>query len=973
MRAGSLLLILILAPACDRSRQAPSSPTDSLFVLADSLSSAGAYDSAHSVWSAALSEAVRSADTPREAALRTELGMTLYHLGRLVDARREEEQAHALQRQLRMDSALSRSSNALGLILRDEGRLSDAARAFTRSANEARAVSDTAGVARAKGNLGLILASLGAFDSARAAFRELRQAGRVLRNARYEANGLANEGMLDIWSGEPAPAIARLDSARALYRTVDYRAGEQNALGQLGTAYELTGEFDRAFAAYDSSLRLARDLGASIDEADLYRLIAGLHAAAGDWRQSIRYYEQADSLFARSGAERDRGAAKRGAATGYLELRNTRQAGAVAREALATHVASGDTVEQLDDHLLLAQIEASSGSPTEVEAHLSTGRALSARINTRAARIAIALGEAQWADSRNAATEVLAITSGLRSDVTVPDPQAEWQVDGLAARAYARLGRLDSAEAAGRRAIAAVERLRGNLSGAVLQSSLVSERADVYADLVLVLLRQGRVEAAFEVADAARSRQLLEHLSPSGARQVFPDLAEAQVLLRRIDRLAERLRATAPDGLRERGAPVDTVAVAIARELSAARSEYEAVLARSERTSPRPLALLGASAVRLGPLQAALRPGEALVEYFITSDRLVTFIVGPRDVRLVQTEIDPSALEQRIGVLQDLWGRRTEKWRTALPASQALHDLLIVPLRLSGISRLIIVPHGVLGLLPFGALQARAGARWLAEDYAITVLPTAAALTVLRSAPAEGLILNDGLAFAPFPRDLPATEREAAAFRDALPGSRMIMGTDATERALREGLARPVPVHVASHGTLNVWNPLFSRLELVRPRSGAEPMNDGRLEVHELLGLVIRSPLVFFSGCETGRARAVTRDPVRGTVDLTLAQAALAAGAANVISTLWRIDDAGAGEFAARFYAHLGKRPVAEALSRAQRELLADARYASPYYWAGYTLSGEGLVSRGSQNELAISVSGTISPNPVTLDRGILK
>jgi CHAT domain-containing protein len=349
------------------------------------------------------------------------------------------------------------------------------------------------------------------------------------------------------------------------------------------------------------------------------------------------------------------------------------------------------------------------------------------------------------------------------------------------------------------------------------------------------------------------------------------------------------------------------------------------------------------------------------VEFFITSDRLVTFVVGAGKVRQFEAAVDPAALEQRVGVLQDLWGRRTDQWRTAVPAARALHDLLIAPLDLSGVSRLIIVPHGVLGLLPFGALRARERDRWLAEDYAINVLPTAAALSVLRQVtPGDGLTLEGGLAFAPFPRDLPATASEAEAFRTALPGSKAVVGSEATERALRDGLSRSVPVHVASHGTLNAWNPLFSRIDLIRPRTDAEPMNDGRLEVHELLGLVVNAPLVFFSGCETGRSRAVTRDPVRGTVDLTLAQAALASGATNVVSTLWRIDDAGAGEFAARFYAQLAQRSITEAVARAQRDLIADDRYASPYYWAAYTLSGEGLSAGGSQEDLTASVSSPI-------------
>ena len=177
------------------------------------------------------------------------------------------------------------------------------------------------------------------------------------------------------------------------------------------------------------------------------------------------------------------------------------------------------------------------------------------------------------------------------------------------------------------------------------------------------------------------------------------------------------------------------------------------------------------------------------------------------------------------------------------------------------------------------------------------------------------------------------------AFRSSLPGVAIKTGTRATESAVRRALAGSGVVHVATHGILNVNNPMFSRIELSRsPDSG----DDGRLEVHEILGMAIRSPLVFFSGCETGAALEWTDDPVRGTADLTLAQAVLAAGATNVIMTLWRIEDAGAAVFAGRFYRNLGGMPVADAFAAAQREMAADPRYTSPYYWAGYTLSGAG-------------------------------
>jgi len=96
------------------------------------------------------------------------------------------------------------------------------------------------------------------------------------------------------------------------------------------------------------------------------------------------------------------------------------------------------------------------------------------------------------------------------------------------------------------------------------------------------------------------------------------------------------------------------------------------------------------------------------------------------------------------------------------------------------------------------------------------------------------------------------------------------------------------------------------------------------------------------AGCETGVANEWTDDAVKGTAELTLAQAFLSAGAANVVLTLWRIDDAGAGEFAKKFYAALARFSVDDALSDAQRRMALDTRYASPYYWAGYVLTGAG-------------------------------
>jgi CHAT domain-containing protein len=139
---------------------------------------------------------------------------------------------------------------------------------------------------------------------------------------------------------------------------------------------------------------------------------------------------------------------------------------------------------------------------------------------------------------------------------------------------------------------------------------------------------------------------------------------------------------------------------------------------------------------------------------------------------------------------------------------------------------------------------------------------------------------------------------------------------------------------------MNVRNPMFSRIELARGTGDSH--DDGRLEVHELLGIHIGATLVFLSGCETGLGAAGSTPFAQGEDYASLAQAFLYAGARTVVSTVWPIGDAGAAEFASRFYAHLRSESPPEALASAQRDLARSPRWRAPYYWAAYQVIGDG-------------------------------
>jgi len=933
--------LVMMACAPGESPKVPKE-SDKLLATGVAMHEREQYDSASAVLRLALAAARSDRDERTEALVLTRLGLAAWRMGDLPAAAAAHDSALKIKLRQKMTDELSRSYNGLGLLALSENRNADAAHAFEQALSTAIAVNDSVGAVRAIGNAALAYAYMGDLRRAREGHRSLREAGRKFRDSRLEANGLANEAMIDVAEGDPIAAIARLDSARMLYRRISYMTGEQNALGQLSTAYELMGEYGRALSVLDSALHLARTRGAREQEIETLRLLGGLHVRIGDHRRGAWYYAQAQRAAEAAGMQADAGSIHRGAAEAQLLLGNVRGAHQHAETALALHTAAEELLDQLDDALLLARIEERQGNRMAARARLAAAQSYAEEIGTRQGFAQVGLARANQAASERDDRAVLLALQSVDSVSRSLDFEVQWIAAASASRAYTHLGSLDSAIRLGYEAVNSAERVRSTLAAAPLRSAFAAERASVYGDLVVNLLRAGRSEAAFQVSDRARSRGLLEHLAGAraNARAGVGDLAAADELLRRIDALVEALRNSEPSRRPVRGGNPETAPVQT--QLAAARAEYEALMLRASASDKRAAAVAGAGTVSLENVRNLLAPGEVLIEYFVTDDRVLGFAVRRGGLETVAARVNKTELAERVRLLHDLWSR-PEGWRAAVPVSEALYKILLEPLRsqpwFASARRLVIVPHGVLSQTPFAALRDPRSRRFAGEDFGMAFAPSALAFSEMRSRDMRFEFANAAWGFAPFARELPASVLEVRAFAATVMDARTLTGGDATESSLRHALQDPGIVHIATHGVLNRQHPLFSRIDLQRGR-GNRGDDDGRLEIRELLSLPVRSNLVFLSGCETGAAESWLPEPVRGSGELTLSQAFLVAGAGNVVSTLWRIDDVGASVFAGRFYRYLKGRSPAEALVLAQREMMKDARYASPYYWAGYVVSG---------------------------------
>lgn len=374
------------------------------------------------------------------------------------------------------------------------------------------------------------------------------------------------------------------------------------------------------------------------------------------------------------------------------------------------------------------------------------------------------------------------------------------------------------------------------------------------------------------------------------------------------------------------------------------------------------LAKPAARTLTFAEVQARLPNDVQIVQYAVLDDALITWVItpdaAPGEVKYYRYVMSASALADKINQYLRLVSSKPQPSQPA-PVREAaeLYDILIKPIRplLRADKQLCIIPDKSLCYLPFGALLSSETKQYLLEEFAVSVASSASTfLFYTEAARAKGAVRRESLLSvgdpdfdrARFPNLdlLAAAEDEARKVARYYSRARVITGAAATEANVRAAMARAEVIHFAAHALADERSGLNSALVLATDRVGEQtnekPETDGLLHAYEIYDSPLsRAHLVILSACRSGI------EPFRrGEGMIGLARPFLAAGAPLVVSSLWPVDSEATSDLMIRFhkYRKQAKLPTAQALRRAQRELLHDGTmgYQHPFYWAAFSAVG---------------------------------
>ncbi len=752
--------------------------------------------------------------------------------------------------------------------------------------------------ARLANDRGVISLMLGRCDAALTVFNEMLNQWEVIQEQWSAAerpliygNLLGNVGYAYLQSGEYAQSLTFLQQARAHQQAATLMDDLSTTLIDLADAYYAVNLYSEAEEMYATAVVHLENSHTPYDQARAYWGWGLTLAAQHNYETATTKLQQAHNLFKLIG-----------------------------NIPLQTHV-----------QLALAEVAAAQGSPQIAEAQIIAAQI---QLHEQTAPLqkfyaALLLANLKLADNQlSAATAALEKAQLFLEQFDIAP--LRYRINAAWGQLYRKQNNFDAAESHLLDAIQDIESLRGTLVQDSFRTAYLADKVPVYSDLIALYLDANQIEAAFSIAEQAKSRTLIEVMAGVIDRQqaALPtaDAQQLQQLQRDLSLLYNQLLHDQEDERRGRHPLRQILHQATALEQQLANFERE----RAQHQGDAPTMM---AALPFSTLVPELAEATTLLVYHIIGDEILAFLYTAGELHVTRKLASLTAVQRlhqklevqwrRLNIGQKLSQRHMQQLEhSARHVLGELYGALVAPIReMLGSAQLTIIPHGVLHHIPFHALFD--GERYLIDDFVISYAPSVTVFSFCQKRsmrkPAQTVI------FGVSDVGLTAVAAETEMIAKQYPHAKQYQEQQATIAQFQASAPQANILHVACHAIFRTDNPAFSALKLY----------DGWLSAFEIIRLNLPHSFVTLSACESGVSQISSGDEIIG-----LARAFLGAGAATLVVSLWLVEDRVAAEFMPSLYRFLDT-GASRASALRQAQLAIRDQYPHPFHWAAFMLIGK--------------------------------
>ena len=922
------------------------------------------------------------------------IGLACNYLGQYREAISFNKKAVKIARRIYDTQQEVRSTGNLGISYRDSRQYEKAFHTIEKAIRLAVKTGEKNYEALFYRNLGSVCQMMEDYDKAMYYLNKALTVSREIKDSYTECLTLLNLGLAYWNQGNYPQALDYYTRSMELAKNTGNLWAEGRCLSAMGTIYFEQGLYVKTLELNEKSLDIASRIGDIEGEMYCFGNLAVAYNEMGETGKTLDYYNKALAASEKIGNTSEKGRNLLNLGCTYHKLLNYGSAMEYYRKALKVNDETNNSKQRAEIYgnmgILLVDMHEFAGAEEFLERALQIGQELKSPYINVSQLLNLGFLKYSTFEPEKA---LYYFNEALKLANSIDLSHYYWQAQAGMAMSLKEMGKKGQAFEYYQKASQNLENTWEMIPEERLQSGFLSEHMNVYENILGLLFEMhqddpdgGYDRLAFTYAEKAKARAFMQNLAESRydilsginselgikRQNILKQISENQRLLFR-EETANRNRKE------------------LLSELNAWEDELESLEREIRSSSIKYRSLIVPETVDIEKIQEDL-PGnnEVILEYsvgteksylwLIRKDTMCYYVLADRQTLSVAVQDYLQTIEHPVSI--------SNPFMLHAGKGRAVFDLLLEPCKndLSAGDHIIIIADDILHFFPFesaiGRIHEGSGKpAYFIEDYVVSYCPSALSLSFLY-AQAQDLPDNRKslLAFADpvtdFPsgndvnrsiyytvedQDLNPGENSTGIFRqnlkeefslNPLPFAKqevmdisalfpagmadIFYGEDASESRIKSTrLDAYKYIHFATHGLIEESRPFRSGILLSTTEDSVE---DGLLQISEILNLELNADMVVLSACQTARGKLYRGEGIVG-----ISRSFLYSGSSSVIVSLWNINDRSTASLMKGFYSNLIRESYrARALQESKLAMIGeDNIYSHPYYWSPLILIGD--------------------------------